>query len=116
MEFVHALEGAFDMTARVDGVGQLLEHLSDHAERTLFAQLNRLVFLVGLFGVLQTAAALDSLSDRMGAQAVRWIFWGLITFAIASFVPAVARLMRRVPVVGRVLFDDVEIAPPRTRA
>ena len=116
MEFVHALEGAFDMTARVDGVGQLLEHLSDHAERTLFAQLNRLVFLVGLFGVLQTAAALDSLSDRLGAQAVRWIFWGLITFAIASFVPAVARLMRRVPVVGRVLFDDVEIAPPRTRA
>jgi hypothetical protein len=57
IDVVREIEDRIDLEERIVGLGQLIERLTEDSQRSLAAQLNRVVLALGLFGVLQTAAA-----------------------------------------------------------
>ena len=65
-------------------------------------RLNSLVFIVALFGVLETAEALWP----DWREPMRWCFALLVISAITSFVRWIQRWYVRIPVLGPMLFDD----------
>jgi hypothetical protein len=105
---VSEIERQLDLDGRITGVGRLLGQLNDDAERGQSAQLNRLVFLVGLFSVLQTAVAIwPEFKDQAISDAVAFVV--LIVISLLSFYPPSARLLARIPVLGDLLFADMSI-------
>ena len=103
---VQEIERRLDLEARIVGLGRLLEQLHEDSERTLAARLNRIVFFIGMFGLLQTAATIwPDESGHLGMMG--WLFLGLVLVTCLAFVPFVARGLSRIPVLGNTLFDDV---------
>jgi hypothetical protein len=103
---VQEIERRLDLEARIVGLGRLLEQLHEDSERTLAARLNRIVFFIGMFGLLQTAATIwPDESGHLGMMG--WLFLGLVLVTYLAFVPFVARGLSRIPVLGNTLFDDV---------
>ena len=102
LPFVHELEARLDVESRAEAIGRLLEHVNEDAERRNGVRLNRLVFIVALFGVLETAAALWP----DWREPMRWCFALLVISAITSFVRWIQRWYVRIPVLGPMLFDD----------
>jgi hypothetical protein len=87
IELSRLVEEQLDLQARMDGVGRLLQHLNEEQERADEQRLNRLVFVVGVFGIVQAFAALldisqlwpnpkDGLPQVIGQQA--WAFSALV--------------------------------------
>jgi hypothetical protein len=112
---VQELERRLGLADRIDGVGRLLEQLHEDSERMLAARLNRIVFFIGLFSVLQTAATiwpdgltgwqpLGGLGVRLGLMEALFYAFSLVT--VLAFVPAFARWLQKLPVLGSTLFDD----------
>jgi hypothetical protein len=97
------VERKMDLQARAEGVGRLLEYLNEERERADESSLNRLVFIIGLFGFIQAVTALVDLPgqwmDGVCWSAWRWsqlIVWALaLLFSVILVVIAIATLSRR---------------------
>jgi hypothetical protein len=103
LPFLHELETRLDLKSRTEAVGRLLEHANEDAERRNGARLNRLVFFVALFGILEAAAALWPEWQDLN----RACFVGIVVLSVSSFVRWFQRWYLKVPVLGPMLFDDV---------
>lgn len=104
LELVRRLEEHLDLAGRIEAVGKLLTQLHEDSERLLAAKLNRLVFLLALYGVLQTAATIWTGEANLTVMA--WLFGLLTAGAVLCFVPWFARLGAKIPVIGELVFGD----------
>jgi hypothetical protein len=102
IELCRLVEEQLDLQARTDGVGRLLQHLNEEQERADEQRLNRLVFVVGFFGVVQAFAALldiselwpnptDGLPRVVGQQA--WVFSALVYTSLLMLLIVVVGLV-----------------------
>ena len=125
-ELARSILDAFEVEAVIERVGRLLEHRDDDARRRRDAALNRVVFVVGLLGVVEaTRIAIDGGSAILGlpsemdgwpwyvavAPPVAFILVVLMAFASLSTRGSgwIARLLPRLPQIHHMLFDDIDV-------
>lgn len=105
------LESNLGLQGRIDGVGQLLEHLDDSKRRIQTARLNRLVLMLGVFGVIQAIANL------IPEGAVWVMVGGSLTLCGLLLSGRFCRMASRCEWLRSRFFDDVEFRddqPPRS--
>jgi hypothetical protein len=115
-----ALEYALRLDDRIDATAQLLELLDDDAQRTFDGRLNRLVFVLALFGILEALIAglvafengwIESIPTRQDVHRI----WSLAVLGVTALLVIVlftlpigrfARFYASLPAVGPLLFPD----------
>ena len=105
------LEFNLGLQGRIDGVGQLLEHLDDSKRRIQTARLNRLVVMLGAFGVIQASANL------VPNWVVGVMVGGSLTLCGLLLSGRFCRMASRCEWLRSLFFDDVEFRddqPPRS--
>ena len=120
VELAGQLDRESGITERVKGVSELLKHVDDDEQRKQDARINRLIFVVACFGVLQTFTAfLDYLDGGWEGDGDNgWQIRGalvLLSFGFigvllagATFSTRCLRWFRDIPRIGPMFFDDVE--------
>lgn len=99
---IDGLQANLGLLDRIEGVGQLLEHLDDSKRRIQTARLNRLVLILGLVGVLQAGERLLPDPMLMGLIAAALAVCGLLlSTRFCQWATRVRWLRTR-------FFDDVE--------
>jgi hypothetical protein len=96
------LQANLGLLDRIEGVGQLLEHLDDSKRRIQTARLNRLVLMLGLFGVIQTSERLLCDGWLLG------VVVGALVFCALLLTTWFCRRVARNPWLRTRFFDDVE--------
>jgi len=96
------IESNLGLQGRIKGVGQLLEHLDDSKRRIQTAWLNRLVLMLGVFGVIPAIARLVS----------GWVVWVMVSLALVLYWLLLASRFCRMASLSEWMrsrfFDDVE--------
>jgi hypothetical protein len=117
LQLLERLEFATAIETRIRGVGDLLKHLDDDAQRRQSARLNRIVFIVGSFGLIEAlAAALEGWG--LASAAGSWptfilelllpiLFALLFMLALMSFSRRFCGWMARSSRLRELFFDDV---------
>lgn len=117
-----SIEQALGLDARLAATGQLIEHLHEESERSHEGQLNRIVFVLALFGIFEAIIAglgtLESAwieSDAARESFHRWWSVGvlglsLVLVAVAITLPTrvLDRLYARLPLLGPLLFPELQ--------
>ena len=123
-----SIEQALGLDARLAATGQLIEHLHEESERSHEGQLNRIVFVLALFGIFEAIIAglgtLESAwieSDAACESFHRWWSVGvlglsLVLVAVAITLPTrvLDRHYARIPLLGPLLFPELQ-RPGRDR-
>jgi hypothetical protein len=117
LQLLERLEFATAIETRIRGVGDLLKHLDDDAQRRQSARLNRIVFIVGSFGLIEAlGAALEGWG--LASDAGSWptfilelvlpiLFALLCMLALMSFSRRFCGWMARSSRLRELFFDDV---------
>ncbi len=117
-----SIEQALGLDARLAATGQLIEHLHEESERSHEGQLNRIVFVLALFGIFEAIiaglGALESAwieTDAARESFHRW--WSVVVLGLSLVLVAVAitlptrvldRLYARLPLLGPLLFPELQ--------
>jgi len=123
LKLLERLEFATAIETRIRGVGDLLKHLDDEAQRRQSARLNRIVFIVGSFGLIE-ALGLALEKGGLPLENLTWLafvrelaipllFGLLCLLTLLSFSRRFCALMAKSGRLRELFFDDVPLKGPR---